>query len=143
MRGRFFQIKEVLSRRLYFFLFIFFSLFYIGIYYGIIRFFFYGLQTFLVTYKPSYVYPAIFLNLIVALLVGINISLLVFWVKEIRSVDSGGSVAGFFGIFAAALANGCPGCIAGLFPLFLSIFRPKQKVKTHPSLRINMLKFKP
>jgi len=52
---------------------------------------------------------------------GINISLLVYKLKEFAA-DKKSSMMSGFGIFAAALANGCPGCFAGLFPLVLSIF---------------------
>ena len=59
--------------------------------------------------------------MIVALLLGINISLLIYKLKEYRA-DKKSSMMSGFGIFAAALANGCPGCFAGFFPLILSIF---------------------
>jgi len=52
---------------------------------------------------------------------GVNISLLVYRFKEI-AVDRKSSTMSGIGIFAAALANGCPGCFAGLFPFILSIF---------------------
>ena len=52
---------------------------------------------------------------------GINISLLVYRLKEFGA-DKKSSMTSSMGVFAAALANGCPGCFAGLFPFVLSIF---------------------
>lgn len=121
MKERIDRIKSVLKQRNYFLIFLASTAIYLGIYYFIITYFLDSFSLFFTTYVKSYAYPAFILNIIVALLLGINISLLVYKLKEF-TVNKKSSFASSFGVFAAALANGCPGCFAGLFPLVLSIF---------------------
>lgn len=121
MNERFNRIKSILRQKKYFLIFLITTLVYFGVYYLIITYFLDSFSLFFTTYVKSYAYPAFGLNIIVALLMGVNISLLVYKLKEFAA-DKKSSVMSGFGIFAAALANGCPGCFAGLFPLVLSIF---------------------
>ena len=121
MKDRFSTIKSVLKQKNYFLIFLVTAIIYLGVYYLIITYFLDSFSLFFKTYVKSYAYPAFILNIIVALLLGINISLLVYRLKSYAS-DAKSSMASGFGIFAAALANGCPGCFAGLFPLVLSVF---------------------
>ena len=121
MIERFERIKSVLKQKKYFLIFLITAIIYLGIYYLIINYFLTSFSLFFTTYVKSYAYPAFGLNIIVALLMGINISLLVYRFKEFATDKKSSTMSGI-GIFAAALANGCPGCFAGLFPFVLSIF---------------------
>jgi len=121
MIGRFNRINSVLKQKKYFRIFLITAMIYLGIYYLIINYFLTSFSLFFTTYVKSYAYPAFGLNIIVALLMGINISLLVYRFKEFATDKKSSAMSGI-GIFAAALANGCPGCFAGLFPFVLSIF---------------------
>jgi len=121
MKERFIVIKSILKQRKYFLIFLITAIIYFGAYYWIITYFLDSFSLFFTTYVKSYAYPAFGLNIIVALLMGINISLLAYRLKDFRADKKSSTMSGF-GIFAAALANGCPGCFAGLFPLVLSIF---------------------
>ena len=121
MSERFSTIKSVLKQKKYFLIFLITTLIYLGIYYLIINYFLTSFSLFFTTYVKSYAYPAFILNIIVAILMGVNISLLIYRMKEFAT-DKKSSMMSGVGIFAAALANGCPGCFAGLFPVILSIF---------------------
>ena len=121
MKERFNTINNILKQRKYFLIFLVSAIIYLGFYYFIITYFLDSFSLFFKTYVKSYAYPAFILNIIVALLLGINISILVYRLKEFVA-DKKSSMASGFGIFAAALANGCPGCFVGLFPLVLSVF---------------------
>ena len=121
MSERFSTIKSVLKQKKYFLIFLITALIYLGIYYLIINYFLTSFSLFFTTYVKSYAYPAFILNIIVAILMGVNISLLIYRMKEFAT-DKKSSMMSGVGIFAAALANGCPGCFAGLFPVILSIF---------------------
>lgn len=121
MSERFSTIKSVLKQKKYFLIFLITTLIYLGIYYLIINYFLTSFSLFFTTYVKSYAYPAFILNIIVAILMGVNISLLIYRMKEFAT-DKKSSMMSGMGIFAAALANGCPGCFAGLFPVILSIF---------------------
>ena len=121
MKERFNVIKSVLKQRKYFLIFLITAIIYFGAYYFIITYFLDSFSLFFKTYIKSYAYPAFILNILVALLLGVNISLLVYRLKEFVADKKSSTMSGI-GIFAAALANGCPGCFAGLFPLILSIF---------------------
>lgn len=121
MSERFSTIKSVLKQKKYFRIFLITALIYLGIYYLIINYFLTSFSLFFTTYVKSYAYPAFILNIIVAILMGVNISLLIYRMKEFAT-DKKSSMMSGVGIFAAALANGCPGCFAGLFPVILSIF---------------------
>ena len=121
MKEKFNTIKSVLKQRKYFLIFLVTAIIYLSFYYFIITYFLDSFSLFFKTYVKSYAYPAFILNIVVALLLGVNVSLLIYRLKEFAA-DKKSSMASGFGIFAAALANGCPGCFAGLFPLMLSIF---------------------
>jgi len=121
MIERFERIKSVLKQKKYFSIFLITAIIYFSAYYLIITYFLDSFSLFFTTYVKSYAYPAFGLNIIVALLMGINISLLIYKLKEFTA-NKGSSTMSGVGIFAAALANGCPGCFAGLFPFVLSIF---------------------
>ena len=121
MSERFSTIKSVLKQKKYFLIFLITALIYLGIYYLIINYFLTSFSLFFTIYVKSYAYPAFILNIIVAILMGVNISLLIYRMKEFAT-DKKSSMMSGVGIFAAALANGCPGCFAGLFPVILSIF---------------------
>ena len=121
MKERFNKIKSVLKQRKYFLIFLITAIIYFSAYYFIITYFLDTFSLFFKTYVKSYAYTAFGLNVIVALLIGINISLLVYRLKEFTADKKSSAMSGI-GIFTAALANGCPGCFAGLFPLILSIF---------------------
>jgi len=121
MNPRFEKIKSVLKQKKYFRIFLISTLVYFGFYYLVINYFLESFSLFFTTYVKSYAYTAFGLNIMVALLLGVNISLLVHRLKE-YAADKKSSMMSGMGIFAAALANGCPGCFAGLFPLVLSIF---------------------
>lgn len=118
---RFATIKSILEQKKYFLIFLITGIIYLGAYYLVITYFLGSFSIFFNTYIKSYSYPAVVLNIIVALLLGINISLLVYKLKEFAA-DKKSSMTSGIGIFAAALANGCPGCFVGLFPFVLSIF---------------------
>jgi len=121
MKTRLETIKHILKQRKYFLIFLITALVYFGAYYWIINYFLDGFLRLFTNYIKIYAIPAFALNVIVALLLGINISLLIYRLKEYTANKTSSTMSGF-GIFAAALANGCPGCFAGLFPLILSIF---------------------
>lgn len=114
-------IKKLLKERKYFLIFLVTILIYLGFYFSIITYFLGNFLHIFTTYTASYAYPTVILNLIIAPLLGINISLFVFKLKEIRKAGSG-SAFGVFGLFTSALASGCPGCLVGAFPLFMSMF---------------------
>ena len=121
MSERFSTIKSVLKQKKYFLIFLITTLIYLGIYYLIINYFLTSFSLFFTTYVKSYAYPAFILNIIVAILMGVNISLLIYRMKEFATDKKSSMMSGVV-IFAAALANGCPGCFAGLFSVILSIF---------------------
>lgn len=121
MNERIGAIKSVLKQKKYFWIFLITVIIYLSIYYLIINYFLTSFSLFFTTYVKSYAYPAFVLNIVVALLMGVNVSLLVYRFKEIATDKKSSTMSGV-GIFAAALANGCPGCFAGLFPFVLSIF---------------------
>ena len=131
MNERFERIKSVLKQKKYFRIFLFVAIIYLGIYYLIINYFLTSFSLFFTTYVKSYAYPAFILNIIVAILMGVNISLLVYRFKEIAADKKSSTMSGV-GIFAAALANGCPGCFAGLFPFVLSIFGVSETLSILP-----------
>ena len=62
------------------------------------------------------------LNIFIALLVPLTINLSIIKFKELRNINSAGSGAGFLGLFGGFLGGACPGCFAGLFPVFLGLF---------------------
>ena len=121
MNERIGAIRSILKQRKYLTIFLITAFVYFAIYYLIINYFLTSFSLFFTTYVKSYVYPALGLNILVALLLGINVSLLVYRLKQFAT-DKKNSMMSGMGIFAAALANGCPGCFAGLFPFILSIF---------------------
>jgi len=121
MNERIGAIKSVLKQKKYFWIFLITVIIYLSIYYLIINYFLTSFSLFFTTYVKSYAYPAFILNIVVALLMGVNVSILVYRFKEIATDKKSSTMSGV-GIFAAALANGCPGCFAGLFPFVLSIF---------------------
>lgn len=115
-------IKTILTDRKYILISIIAALIYFTAYYAIINYFLDGFARFFSTYSKSYAYPAFFLNILLSLLVGVNISLLVHRISMLKRLNSRGSLISSIGLFTGALANGCPGCFAGLFPMFLSLF---------------------
>lgn len=121
MNPRFATIKSILKQKKYFLIFLITGIIYLGIYYSAITYFLESFSVFFRTYIKSYSYTAFSLNIILALLLGINVSLLVYRLREFAA-DKKSSMTSGIGIFAAALANGCPGCFVGLFPFILSIF---------------------
>ena len=121
MGQRYNTIKTILKQRNYFLIFLVSAILYFAAYFLIISYFLDGFLRLFTTYVKSYAIPAFTLNIIVALLLGINISLLVYRLKSYATDKKSSTMSGV-GIFAAALANGCPGCFAGLFPLVLSVF---------------------
>jgi len=115
------KVKYILKQKKYFWIFLISASVYFGAYFLIISYFLDGFLLLFTTYVKSYAYTAFGLNILVALLLGINMSVLVYKFKE-YATDKKSSMFSGIGIFAAALANGCPGCFAGLFPMVLSIF---------------------
>jgi len=121
MNPRIEKIKFILKQKKYLLIFLITSIAYFASYYFIITYFLDRFSLLFTTYVKSYAYTAFTLNILVALLLGINISMLVHRFKS-YATDKKSSMMSGIGIFSAALANGCPGCFAGLFPLVLSIF---------------------
>jgi len=121
MNERFKTIKLVLKQKKYFWIFLITALVYFTVYYLIINYFLESFSLFFTTYVKSYAYTAFGLNILVGLLLGVNVSLMIYKLKEFATDKKSSTMSGV-GIFAAALANGCPGCFAGLFPLVLSFF---------------------
>jgi len=121
MNDRLERIKSILMQKKYFRIFLITTVAYLGVYYFIITYFLNSFSLFFTTYVKSYAYTAFTLNILVAVLMGVNISMFAYKLKE-YATDKKSSMMSGVGIFSAALANGCPGCFAGLFPLVLSIF---------------------
>jgi hypothetical protein len=121
MKERIGIIKSVLKQRKYFLIFLISAIGYSAAYYFIISYFLDGFSNLFTSYVKSYAYSALGLNILVALLLGVNISMIIYRFKSYATGKKSSMMSGV-GIFAAALANGCPGCFAGLFPLILSIF---------------------
>lgn len=82
---------------------------------------FYVIAPYLKTYNLKIVIPHLVLNLIVAILLAININLIYSKFKEAKKVEKRSGLT-FLGAFSGMLGGLCPGCIAGLFPLFASLF---------------------
>lgn len=66
--------------------------------------------------------PFIALNVLVAFLIGVNISLMVMKFKELKMLKKKEGGLTFLAIFGAFLGGACPGCFVGLFPAFLGLF---------------------
>jgi|TARA_B100002003_G_C13883051_1_gene430975 uncharacterized membrane protein YdjX (TVP38/TMEM64 family) len=82
MKKRLETIKEVLKQRKYLLIFLISAMIYSVVYYFIINFFLNGFSQLFTTYVKSYAYTAFSLNIIVALLLGVNISMLVYRFKS-------------------------------------------------------------
>ena len=94
---RFATIKSILEQKKYFLIFLITGIIYLGAYYLVITYFLGSFSIFFNTYIKSYSYPAVVLNIIVALLLGINISLLVYKLKEFAA-DKKSSMTSGIGI---------------------------------------------
>jgi hypothetical protein len=125
-------IKDTLKEKRYLTTFFIFFIAYVVFYYWIISRFNGSFAFFLNSYRLSYLIPAITLNILTAGLVGIVFSLMHRNLTKLKKVSGKGSIFSGIGIFATALAAGCPGCFAGLFPFVLSLFGITASLSTLP-----------
>lgn len=113
------KIKEVTIRKPYIFSFLIIILAYLIITIMINKF--YVIAPYLKTYNLKIVVPHLILNLVVAILLAVNINLIYSRFKEVKEIRKSSGLT-FFGAFSGMLGGLCPGCIVGLFPLFMSLF---------------------
>ncbi|MBS3072977.1 hypothetical protein J4477_04045 [Candidatus Pacearchaeota archaeon] len=113
------KIKQAILERPYVFYFIVTFLLYIAIN-VLINQAYITFNTFFSIYRPSFYIPYILLNLFVAFLVALNISLIIIKFREINSM-SGAEGFSILGVIGGLIGGACPGCIAGLLPSILGI----------------------
>ena len=121
MSQRIRKIKQAIFERPYVFYFIVIFLLYIIINIFINQLYVTGFDV-LFEFRKSFLIPFFLLNIFIALLVPLTINLSIIKFKELRNINSAGSGAGFLGLFGGFLGGACPGCFAGLFPVFLGLF---------------------
>lgn len=120
MNKRINKIKDATIRRPYVFYFIGIFFLYLGINI-LVNKSFVVLPNFFNLYKPSFAISFLFLNLITALLVAINLNLVILKFKELKLLSKIGSTTSM-GVFGGILGGACPGCFVGLFPAFVGLF---------------------
>lgn len=81
----------------------------------------------LAAYKANFIIPYGFLVLSIAFLVPLNINLIIFKIREIRSLSTGQAVKKegsmtFLGMIGGFIGGACPGCFVGLLPTLAGIF---------------------
>ncbi|MBI2105826.1 hypothetical protein HYT56_03240 [Candidatus Woesearchaeota archaeon] len=136
MKKRLEKIKETNFRKpyVYYFLAIFFI-------YLLVNFFvnkIYVSTPLLFSYNLKIIIPFLFLTVLIAFLVAVNINLIIFKFKEVRGIKKSGSV-GFLGIFGGLLGGGCPSCFVGLFPAFLGLFGVTASLSSLPFFGLEIL----
>tara|TARA_Y100000310_G_scaffold163794_1_gene163585 strand:+ start:6018 stop:6494 length:477 start_codon:yes stop_codon:yes gene_type:complete len=72
--------------------------------------------------NPKLGLPILFFIILIAGLIALNINLIIFKFKEIKSLNKKGSGLTFFGVFGGFLGGACPSCFVGLFPAVLGLF---------------------
>jgi hypothetical protein len=95
-------------------------------------------STFFRAFRPSFYIPFLIFNLLIAFLVGLNISLVIMKFKDLKKIQ-GEEGATFFGVFLGLLGGACPGCFAGLFPAFLGLFGISLTLGNLPFLGLEIL----
>jgi hypothetical protein len=114
-------LKETLGKTQYLYMAIAFVVGYYFFYYAMMSYFNNSFGQFLNGYTISYLIPAIGLNIVIGILLGITAALTYRRFHYVKNMGSG-SFFSAIGIFGTALATGCPGCIVGFFPFVLSLF---------------------
>jgi uncharacterized membrane protein len=113
------KIKNNLSWRNLIFFFIWVILF------SFINFYFNDLKTvgfWFLHYENFIKIPYILFWILNALLIGLSINLLIDKMKEIKSINPSAWILSMIWTFFALLTWACPGCIAGVFPVFVWMF---------------------
>ena len=112
-------IKTVLASR---YLGLFLTIF---VLYVVINFFinqFYETLPVFLTFRLSFVIPYIILSFLVGLLVSVNITLIVYKIRQVRSLNTEQTGATAVGVFGGMLGGACPGCFVGLLPSLAGVF---------------------
>ncbi len=117
-KQRFKKIKKVIFSRPYIFYFIFIFLAYIFINLIINK----VTVPVISTYKLKFIIPYLFLNILIAFLIAVNVNLIILKFREIKQLKTKDGGLTFMGVFGGLLGGACPGCFVGLFPAFLGLF---------------------
>ncbi|MDQ7009977.1 MAG: vitamin K epoxide reductase family protein [Candidatus Gracilibacteria bacterium] len=74
-------------------------------------------------YYENYIkIPYIIFGILNTFLIGLSINLLIDKMKEIKTLNPKTGFFSFIGTFLALLTGACPGCVAGIFPVFIGLF---------------------
>jgi len=119
-KGRRTVIGTVLSRKTYLALFLALFLVYITVN-VVINQFAETLPVFF-TFRLSFVIPYAILSILIATLAALNITLIIYKIKQVRGLKKEETGATTVGIFGGLLGGACPGCFVGLLPSLAGIF---------------------
>ena len=113
------KVRQAIFARPYSFYFILFFFLFIGLNIFINKVYVTGRILFT---NLSIGIPFIIFNVLVASLVALNLNLIFIKYKDCKGLNKKGSGVVGLGVFAGLLGGACPGCFAGLFPVFLGLF---------------------
>ena len=92
----------------------------------------------LFNFNLNIVIPFLILNLLIAVLIGINVNLIWIRFKEYRKINKEQGLT-FIGSFMGFLGGACPGCFSGLFPAFLGFFGVTASLSILPFYGLELL----
>ena len=113
-------IKMVLSQKRYFFLFLLILSVYVAVNIWINQF----SETIpvLLSFRLSFVIPYLVLSIIIGILVALNLTVLIYKIREVRAINKEQTSATAVGMLGGLLGGACPGCFVGLLPTLAGVF---------------------
>ena len=86
------------------------------------------------SFRLSFVIPYVILSLLIGLLVSINITLIVYKLRQVRTLNTEQTGATAMGVFGGMLGGACPGCFVGLLPSLAGVFGVTVSLSSLPFL---------
>ncbi|MCD5380773.1 vitamin K epoxide reductase family protein [Candidatus Gracilibacteria bacterium] len=83
-------------------------------------------------YENTITIPYLVFTILNTVLIALSINLLIDKMKEVKNLNPGMGIFSFIGTFFALLTGACPGCIAGIFPLFVGLFGSNMSMYSLP-----------
>jgi len=132
IRSRWNVIKAVLADRRYLGLFLVIFLLYVAINFFINQF--YDTLPVFFSFRLSFVIPYIILSFLIGLLVATNITVIVYKIRQVRTLNAEQTGATAMGVFGGMLGGACPGCFVGLLPSLAGVFGITASLSSLPFL---------
>jgi hypothetical protein len=119
LKSRTGMIRSILSDRAYALLFIVLSAAYFAL--NLLLNQFADTLPLFLSFNLFFVIPYFALTIMIALLVALNLTIIVFKLRQMMNMKKETGVAAL-GMFGGFLGGACPGCVAGVFPVLASVF---------------------